>query len=276
MTSPTHASPLAAAAGSEPAGPWSAFSLRGKAALITGASSGIGLHLATTLAQAGAAVALAARREDRLQQAVQTLRDAGATACAISLDVTQREQIEPAWQAAEQALGQPISILINNAGILYAQKFVDQDPAEIDRIWQTNFAGAMAVAQVAARAMIAHGQGGSIVHIASTSGLRAGGLMASYGASKAGLIHLSRIMALELAGKGVRVNAICPGNLTTDMHDTFTERGIEDMIRKRIPMRRFGEPSDLDGAVLLMASDAGRYITGATLAVDGGQTLSWI
>ncbi|MGO4764158.1 SDR family oxidoreductase [Cupriavidus sp. 2KB_3] len=133
--------------------------------------------------------------------------------------------------------------------------------------------GAYLMAQEAARRMVQRGEG-SIVNIASSSGLRAGGQMSSYGASKAALIHLTQIMALELAGKGVRVNAIAPGNIETDMHAEFA--GIEQGILKRIPMRRFGKPSDLDGAMLLLASDAGRYMTGAVIPVDGGQVLSWM
>jgi NAD(P)-dependent dehydrogenase (short-subunit alcohol dehydrogenase family) len=115
-----------------------------------------------------------------------------------------------------------------------------------------------------------------IINVTSTSGLRAGGLLSSYGASKAGLLQLTRIMALELAHKGVRVNALCPGNFETDMHDVFRDGGLEDNLLKRIPQRRFGKPADLDGPALLLASDAGRYMTGAVIVVDGGQTLSWM
>jgi len=112
--------------------------------------------------------------------------------------------------------------------------------------------------------------------VASTAGLRAGGHLSSYGAAKAGLIHLTRVMALELAHRGVRVNAVCPGNMKTDMHTAFEERGFDDSILRRIPMRRFGEPQDLDGVVLLLTSQAGRYMTGTVIPVDGGQSLSWM
>lgn len=118
--------------------------------------------------------------------------------------------------------------------------------------------------------------GGAIVNIASTAGLRAGGYLSSYGAAKAGVIHLTQVMALELASSSVRVNALCPGNIKTDMHATFEKQGLDDGIKRRIPMRRFGEPDDLDGAVLLLTSEAGRYITGAVIPVDGGQALSWM
>lgn len=255
--------------------PASLFDLTGKAAFVAGASSGIGLHTARLLARAGCAVALAARRADRLSDAVDQLRAEGLRAHAVSLDVAEPTSIAPAWAAAEAQLGQPVDILFNNAGTIYVERFVDQAVDEVTRIFDTNLKGNFLVAQTAARHMAALA-GGCIINVASSSGLRAGGHMSSYGASKAGLIHLTRVMALELAGKGVRVNAIAPGNIQTDMHAHFAEHGFDEAIRKRIPMRRFGVPSDLDGATLLLASDAGRYITGAVLPVDGGQTLSWM
>ncbi|MDN8617427.1 SDR family NAD(P)-dependent oxidoreductase [Variovorax ginsengisoli] len=253
----------------------SLFDLRGKAAFVAGASSGIGLHTARLLARAGASVALAARRADRLGDAVTQLKEAGYRACATSLDVTQPDSISVAWADAQQQLDQPLDILINNAGVIHIERFTDQSREDVTRIFDTNLKGAFLVAQEAARQMVAQG-GGCIVNVASSAGLRASGHMSSYGASKAGLIHLTHIMALELAGKGVRVNALAPGNIRTDMQASFSEHGLEESIRKRIPMRRFGEPSDLDGAMLLLTSDAGRYITGAVLPVDGGQILSWM
>lgn len=251
----------------------SLFDLQGRAAFISGASSGIGLHTARMLAEAGAAVALAARRTDRLEAVAADLRAAGHRACAVTLDVTDATAIAPAWQAAETALDQPIGILVNNAGVIHVERFVEQSPEAVSRVFDTNLKGGYLMAQEAARRMVARGQG-SIINIASSSGLRAGGQMSSYGASKAGLIHLTQIMALELASKGIRVNAIAPGNIETDMHAEFA--GMEEGILKRIPMRRFGKPSDLDGAMLLLASDAGRYMTGAIVPVDGGQVLSWM
>lgn len=251
------------------------FSLQGRAALVTGASSGIGAHTAWTLARAGAAVVLASRRVDRLLKQVEEMKAAGHRAHAVALDVSDAASIQDAWRSAEAALAQPVDILFNNAGIIYVERFVSQELEQIDRVLNTNLRGALLMAQQAARSMAAQGRG-SIINVASTAGLRAGGSLASYGASKAGLIHLTKIMALELAGKGVRVNALAPGNLRTDMHDSFRAIGFEESLEKRIPMRRFGEVADLDGATLLLASDAGQYITGATLSVDGGQTLAWM
>lgn len=249
------------------------FSLAGCRALVTGASSGIGLHAARTMAAAGAAVALAARRADRLQHAVSELQATGATAAAVQLDVNDSTSIAPAFDLAEQRLGGPIDILVNNAGVLFSGRFIDQKESDLDRLLDTNLKAAFLVAQEAARRMIASG-GGSIVQISSSSALRAAGMLSSYAASKAALLHLSSVMALELASGKVRVNTICPGNIETDMQDSLAQ--FEQALIKRTPMRRFGKPEDLDGALLLLASDAGRYMTGATIVVDGGQTLSWM
>lgn len=251
------------------------FDLHGRYALISGASSGIGLHIAGVLAKAGASVALGARRIDKIQGAASALRAEGHDAFHVALDVTQPNTICEAWQKAEEAAGRRIDILFNNAGILYAEKFVSQDLAEIERVFDTNLKGAFLMAQVAGQQMSANG-GGAIVNVASTSGLRAGGYLSSYGAAKAGLVHLSKVMALELAHKNVRVNALCPGSMKTDMHATFEEKGLEANIVRRIPLRRFGDLEDLDGPTLLLASEAGKYITGAVVPVDGGQLLSWM
>jgi NAD(P)-dependent dehydrogenase (short-subunit alcohol dehydrogenase family) len=249
------------------------FSLKGRTALITGASSGIGLHIAGVYARAGARVVLAARRMERIDAAVADLRKAGHQASGVYLDVTQTQTIAAAFDTVEKDLGAPLDILFNNSGVLYSKSFLEQDEQEISRIFDTNLKGAMLVAQQAARRMAAAG-GGVIINIASTAGLRAGGSLSSYGASKAALIHLGNVMALELAPKGIRVNTICPGNIDTDMQASLAQ--FEQALIKRTPMRRFGKPEDLDGVALLLASDAGRYMTGTAIAVDGGQTLTWM
>lgn len=251
------------------------FRLSGRIALVSGASSGFGLHLAGLLAEAGCAVALGGRRTDRLEAAVEQLIAKGHRACAVQMDVTRSATISPAFDAAEKALGGPAEILLNNAGVIYLKRFVDQEEQEVDQLFDTNLKGAFLVAQEAGRRMV-RARHGAIINMASVAGLRAAGFLSSYAASKAALLRLTEVMALELASKGVRVNAICPGNFNTDMHQTFVETGIEETVLKRIPMRRFGELEDLDGAVLLLASDAGRYITGAAITVDGGQSLSWM
>ncbi len=251
------------------------FSLEGRRALVTGASSGIGLHLSGVLARAGAAVVLAARRSDRVEAAVHDLGSQGHRAGSAYLDVTDPRTIAPAFDAAEEFLEGPVDLLINNAGVLYLKRFLDQTEEEINRVFDTNLKGAFRVAQEAARRMVRLGRG-VIVNVVSTAGLRPGGMLSSYCASKAGLIHLTRVMALELAHKGIRVNALCPGNIETDMQETFAEAGFHDLMLKRTPQRRFGKPEDLDGPTLLLASDAGRYMTGEVVAVDGGQLLSWM
>jgi len=253
----------------------SLFSLSGKTAFISGASSGIGLHVAALMARAGAAVVLAARRMDKIEAEVEQLRAQGYTAFGVELDVADPASISRAWQSAEQLVGGSINILFNNAGIAYAERFVAQQLDELERVFDVNLKGAFLLAQEAARSM-AQQRSGSIINVASTSGLRSGGYMSSYGASKAALLSLTGTMALELAGKGVRVNALCPGNFRTDMHPSFQERGLEENLIKRIPMHTIGEVEQLDGATLLLASNAGSYMTGSVIVVDGGQVLSWM
>lgn len=251
------------------------FSLQGRTVLVSGASSGIGLHVAQTFAAAGAAVALAARRTERTAPAAAELEAAGHRAASVYLDVTDETTVSPAFDEAHRLLGAPVDVLVNNAGVLHAESFVGHAGNDLDRVVDTNLKGAFRVAQEAARRMLVL-QRGSIVNVASTAGLRAGGFMASYAASKAGLIHLSQVMALELAGKNIRVNVLCPGNIETDMQAVLGQKGFHEAMLKRTPMRRFGQLDELDGAFLLLASDAGRYMTGAVITVDGGQTLSWM
>lgn len=250
------------------------FSLQGQAALVTGASGAIGARFARVLARAGARVYLAARDAARVQPHVDALLAEGLQAAALRLDVTDPAQVEAAFETMETELGQGLDIVVNNAGILHAARFIDETHEGFARLYATNVMGAAAVARRAVRGMQQR-RSGSIVNIASTAGLRAPSMLSSYGSSKAALVHLTQAMALELAAKGIRVNALCPGNIESDMHQQLAEHGFDQKIRERIPQRRLGRPEDLDGALLLLASDAGRYITGAVLPVDGGQALSW-
>lgn len=249
------------------------FDLSGAVAMVTGASGGIGLHVAGVLARAGAGVALAARRKDKVDEAAAELCRRGQRAIGVALDVSKPETHEAAFAAVAAGLGGPPQVLVNCAGILVSKPFLEQTVEEVAAVFATNLFGAFLVAQRAARAMAEAGRG-SIINVASTAGLRPGGTLSSYSAAKAGLVHLTRVMALELAGRGVRVNALCPGNIETDMHQVFVDRGYAAALVKRIPQRRFGRVDDLTGAVLLLASDAGRYMTGSVVTVDGGQLVS--
>lgn len=244
--------------------------LSGKHALVTGASSGLGLHFAGLLAAQGASVTLAARRVGALEAACDAIGRDGGTAAAVALDVTDPASV----RAAIAAMPGGIDILVNNAGISIAAPALDIAPDDWDSVVDTNLKGAFLVAQAAARRMVADGRGGAIVNIASITGLRVAGAIASYAASKAAVIQLTRALALEWARHQIRVNALCPGYIETDInHDFFATDAGKALIR-RIPQRRLGRAADLDGALLLLASDAGAYITGASLAIDGGHLVS--
>lgn len=195
---------------------------------------------------------------------------AGGRANAIAVDVTDSGAVSSALAGT----GESFDILINNAGIAASSPALDLDVVEWDRMVDTNLKGVFVVAQAVARAMRAAGRGGSIVNIASIAGLRVAGNLSAYAASKAAVIHLTRALALEWARYGIRVNALCPGYIETDLNREFfaTEAGLG--LIKRIPQRRLGKPHDLDGPLLLLASDAGSYMTGSTIEVDGGHLVS--
>ncbi|WP_423456466.1 SDR family NAD(P)-dependent oxidoreductase [Ottowia sp. VDI28] len=251
------------------------FGMKGRTVMVTGASSGIGRHAAQLLSAQGAAVALAARRVETTRRLAGEIVEQGGNAVGVYMDIADPESLRRAFDEAETQLAAPIDVLVNNAGVIYAAKFLEQRVEEMARVIDVNFKGSFMVAQEAARRMAARGQG-CIVNVGSTAGLRAGSYMASYAASKAALLQLNQVMALELAGKGIRVNALCPGNIDTDMQAPLAEKGFSEAMRKRTPMRRFGTVSDLNGALLLLCSDASAYMTGSIVVVDGGQTLSWM
>ena len=242
--------------------------LSGKSALVTGASGGLGLHFATVLARQGVEVTLAARRQAALEDACKGIVAAGGSARSISLDVADAASI------TEALIGRHFDILINNAGVGGAGPAADLQEAEWDAVLDTNLKGVFLVAQAAARGMREAGRGGAIVNIASILGHRVAGGVSAYAASKAGVIQLTKALALEWARDGIRVNALCPGYVETDINRDFfaTEAGLN--LIKRIPQRRLGKPEELDGALLLLASSAGSYITGATIEVDGGHLVS--
>ena len=249
------------------------FRLDGRKALITGASSGLGQHMARTLALAGAKVHLAARNADKLQAVVERLREEGAQAEALALDVQDPASVDAAFAALHAEAG-PMDIVVNNAGITNTRPLLLQDVDEWDAILSTNLRGAWLVARAAVQAMVAAGRGGAIVNIASILGERVAGGVAPYSASKAGLIQLTQSMALEWARYGVRCNALLPGYVATDLNREFLASEAGEKLRQRVPTRRFGEAADLDGPLLLLCSDAGRHMTGAALPVDGGHLVS--
>jgi len=251
------------------------FGLGGQVALVTGASSGIGRHLADLLAAAGAKVALAARRVDRLAEAARDIEAAGGECLPIACDVTMSDSIAAAVNTAETELG-PLTILVNNAGVVVSKPVLQHTEAEWDYVVDTNLKGAWLTAREFAEHLVVRQRPGRIVNIASVLGVRTIARVPSYCAAKAGLIHLTHVLAMELARHGILVNAIASGYVETDFNREFLRSEAGKKLEARIPLRRVGRPDDLDGAMLLVASPAGAYITGAVIAVDGGHGVAAI
>ena len=247
--------------------------LTGKCALITGASSGLGRHFASTLAQAGARVAVAARRLDELEKTAQSIRTGGGEAIALSLDVRDSDSVRNAVDGAVRQLG-AIDVLVNNSGVALTKPLLEVTETDWTDVLDTNLSGAWRVAQAVARKMAEQARGGSIINIASIAGLRVAAQVPAYTASKSGLIGLTHAMALELARYRIRVNALAPGYIETDLNRSFFQTPAGEALIKRVPQRRIGRPGDLDGALLLLASDAAEFITGSVIAVDGGHLVS--
>jgi 3-oxoacyl-[acyl-carrier protein] reductase len=248
------------------------FDLTGRTALVTGASQGLGQRFARVLAEHGAKVALAARQVEKLDALADAIEADGGKAVSVALDVTDRGMIEAALDEAEKVLG-PVDILINNAGIAVSKAVLDQSEADWDRVLDTNLKGAFFVAQAAARRMAARG-GGASDNLASVLAFEVVGHLAPYAAAKGGLWQLTRSMALELARKNVRVNALAPGYIVTEINRDFLETEAGQRLLQHVPQRRFGKPEDLDGPLLLLASEAGRYMTGSVVTADGGFMLA--
>lgn len=243
--------------------------LSGKRALITGASSGFGAHFAKVLAESGAHVVLAGRRTRLLESSMAEIAARNGAATMVPLDVLDNRSI-----AAAVAAAAPIDILVNNAGVTNTKPVLEQTETDWDFIVDTNLKGAWLVATQVARCMRASGKGGSIINIVSILGLRQAGQVAPYAVSKAGLVHLTKQLALELARFKIRVNALAPGYFATDLNRPFFEGDAGKSLIGRIPQRRLGALRDLDGPLLLLASDASDFMTGAVVAVDGGHLLS--
>lgn len=245
----------------------------GKTALITGASSGFGRHFAWTLARAGADVVLAARRTDRLEaEAERITEETGRKALPLRLDVSEVASVTQCVGEAIQAFGR-IDLLVNNAGTVVPKPSLNQTEADWDAVLDVNLKGAFFTAQECARSMAEHG-GGAIVNISSLLAERVSKTEISYCVSKAGLSQMTRALAYEWAKHGIRVNAIAPGYIETDLNRSFLQGPLGQEMVKKIPIRRFGTPEDLDAALLYLCSDLSSWTTGHILTVDGGHALA--
>lgn len=247
--------------------------LNDKSVLVTGAFSGLGRHFALTLARHGCRVTLAGRRTHEGERVLAELRAGGGVGCVVALDVRDPVSVRAAFDTAERELG-TVLVVINNAGVAVTKPALEQTEDDWQAVIDTNLGGVWRVAQEAARRMRAADRGGSIVNIASIAGLRVTQQVPSYHASKAGVIHLTRALALEWARHRIRVNAIAPGYIATGINREFFAGEAGQAMIKRIPQRRLGSPQDLDGALLLLASDASAYMTGSVVVVDGGHSVN--
>jgi NAD(P)-dependent dehydrogenase (short-subunit alcohol dehydrogenase family) len=252
------------------------FDLLGRTVLVTGASSnGFGRHFALSLAQAGATIVGAARRKDALDSLVAQIEANGGTAHAVRMDVTDIASVHDGVAEAVRLTG-GLDGLVNNSGVTDRVPLLEQSEESWDRVLDTNLKGVWAVGCEVARHMVQRGQGGSIVNIASLMSFRQGAGVSAYAVSKAAVVQLTQQMALEWAGQRIRVNAIAPGYFETDLNREFLRSDKGKTITKRIPMGRFGDYRDLTGPMLLLMSDAGAYMTGSTISVDGGHRVNQV
>lgn len=249
------------------------FSLQGKVALVTGASSGFGEHFAQVLAQAGAKVVLGARRTEKLQAVCDAIVASGGQAIAVTMDVTDSGSVHSAFDKAEKAFG-VVTVVVNNAGITIPKLLLDLTDDDWNNVVNTNLTGVAFVSREAAKRLIAAGSSGSIVNIASITAERLQKALTNYAAAKAGVIQLTKATALEFSRHNIRVNAISPGYFNTPLNSEWFKTADGQALIQRVPTRRIGELNELNGPLLLLASDAGSLITGANITVDGGHVLS--
>ncbi len=251
--------------------------LSGRVALVTGASSGLGAQFARVLSQAGAAVVLAARREERLKTLRAEIEANDGDAHIVQMDVTNPTSIRAAVAHAETEMG-AIDILINNAGISVTQKLVDVTPDSFDEVMATNLRGSFFVAQEVAKRMIARSKGtapgtftgGRIVNVASMAGLRVLSQIGVYAMSKAGVVHMTRAMALEWGRFGINVNALCPGYIDTEINHHHWQTDAGQKLVQMLPRKRVGQPKDLDAALMMLCSNESHFVNGAVIAADDG------
>lgn len=249
------------------------FDMSGKVALVTGASGGLGRHFAGVLAKAGARVVLGARRPRQLAEAVDEIATSGGAATAVALDVSQGRSVHDAFDEIGRSVGL-VDVVVNNAGTTVSKSLLELSEPEWDGVLETNLRGTWLVMREAARRMVAANSGGCVVNITSILGERVAGNVAPYAASKAAVTQLTKAAALELARYGIRVNALAPGYIRSDLNAEFFASPAGQNLMKRIPQRRLGNASDLDAPLLLLASDAAPFMTGAVVAVDGGHLVS--
>lgn len=251
------------------------FSLAGKTILVTGASSGLGRHFATTLAEAGATIVGAARRTDALGELIAEIKGKGGTAHAVPMDVTDMTSVRAGVAEAVRLTG-GIDGLINNSGIARRGPLLDRDEAGWNETMATNLTGVWAVGTEVAHHMVSRGKGGSIVNIASLLSFRQSAGNTAYAVSKAAVVQLTQQMALEWAEHRIRVNALAPGYFETDINRAFLATEAGQKITRRIPMGRVGEHHELTGPMLLLLSEAGSYMTSSIVSVDGGHRVNSI
>lgn len=249
------------------------FSLEGRVALVTGASSGFGRHFADVLSAAGAGVVLAARRLELVEAAAAEISAAGGQAVAVAMDVTDPESIGLALDSAREQLG-VATVVVNNAGITIPRPLLELSDADWNDVIETNLGGVAWVTRAAARRMVDAGVGGSIINIASILALRVQPLLSNYAAAKAGVVQFTRSAALELAPHNIRVNALCPGYFATEMIREWLATEDGQAMVAGIPRGRAGELRELDGPLLLLASEAGSHMTGTEIVIDGGHVLT--
>tara|TARA_R110001599_G_scaffold183562_1_gene376883 strand:- start:40806 stop:41573 length:768 start_codon:yes stop_codon:yes gene_type:complete len=250
------------------------FDMSGETVLITGGGTGLGKQFATVLAAANARVILCARRVDKLEETVAQIREQGGDAHAVPMDVTSGESVVEGFKQCLDIA--PVTVLVNNAGLAGDSMLLAMTEEQWDSVVNTNLKGAWLMARSAAQQMIDNNRSGSIINIASVLGSSVQKGTAAYAAAKSGVVHLTRAMALEWARYGIRANAIAPGYYRTDMAEEYLDSPAGQQLLKRIPQRRLGAPSEMDGAILLLASSASAYMTGSVVTVDGGLGLSII